>query len=72
MLLLPFLAILMVPSLGHVSGEKTFSIPMLADFGTKILKPVIRSFQREVNAIEGVKILCESANALDKEFMAFL
>jgi hypothetical protein len=74
MLLLPFLAILMVATIGNVSSEETLSIPLLADFGTTILGPVItycRNQNAKINGLENYSILCASANSLNKIFFDF-
>jgi hypothetical protein len=75
MILLPFLPILMVAQLGRVSGEETLPIPMLADFGRTILRPVKAFCQKPredgIQREEVNRIICESVKALDNQFKDF-
>jgi hypothetical protein len=75
MLLLPFLALLIVATLGHTSSEETFAISLLSDFGMEILSRV-KAYcelpgQGAIKNQEVNRILCESAHALDDKFLKF-
>jgi hypothetical protein len=67
----------MVATIGHVSGDETIPIRMLADFGTTILSPVKIYCQKQKLREKAIKsqvferILCESVDVLDKEFITF-
>jgi hypothetical protein len=88
MLLLPFLAILMIATIGHVSGEETIPIPMLADFSRDILRPVeefcdknrkqIAKYENRkqiaqyTNSQTSISVPCESVKKLNEKFKHFL
>jgi hypothetical protein len=73
MLLLPFLAILMVASLGHVSGEDPYTL--IVDFNEAIIKPVkmyCLQNDEEVMKKRPIRtILCVSVNDLLYKFIHF-
>jgi hypothetical protein len=72
MLLLPFLAILMVAILGHVFGEETLPIDLLADFGTNILGSV-KKYCHENPKEQTNPTLCKSEDVeeVEKKFLEF-